>query len=283
MKRLMSAAAPSNVACDAPRLPMGARLLLALERWFPVVDAPADARAGEHAQYEYAKAADSFSRAIDELGGPDALAEKRIVDFGCGWGGESAWLAERAGEVIGCDIDFRSLQAAERFRRMRRRNNLRFHLIRDGRLPVKDASIDAVLSTNVFEHVMEPAAMLAEIRRVLKPGGSFITTFGPLFYSPRGYHLCWATQVPWAHLIFGRRNVLAVRNAKRSPIDADSWEATGLNRLTFTGFTRAVKNADLQPLRLRRTAVRGAGPLAHLPGVGELLTFGVDAHLRRAA
>jgi len=53
------------------------------------------------------------------------------------------------------------------------------HVDGDGRLDVDDHSIDAVLSTQVLEHVREPAAYLAEARRVLKPGGRLaLTTHG---------------------------------------------------------------------------------------------------------
>ncbi len=40
------------------------------------------------------------------------------------------------------------------------------------RLPLRDASVDAVVSLSVFEHLPDPFAMAAELRRVLKPGGT---------------------------------------------------------------------------------------------------------------
>jgi SAM-dependent methyltransferase len=40
------------------------------------------------------------------------------------------------------------------------------------RLPVRDASLDLVVSVNVLEHVAEPARALAELRRALRPGGA---------------------------------------------------------------------------------------------------------------
>jgi SAM-dependent methyltransferase len=39
------------------------------------------------------------------------------------------------------------------------------------RLPLRDACMDAVVSLGVFEHLPDPFAMAAEIRRILKPGG----------------------------------------------------------------------------------------------------------------
>ena len=43
-------------------------------------------------------------------------------------------------------------------------------------LPIADARIDAVLCTEVLEHVPNPAQVIAEIGRVLKPGGRFLLT-----------------------------------------------------------------------------------------------------------
>ena len=55
----------------------------------------------------------------------------------------------------------------------------------DGRLPVPDESFDVVLSTQALEHVEDPAAYLAECRRVLRPGGrALITTHGTMVFHP---------------------------------------------------------------------------------------------------
>jgi len=263
---------------DSPAdLSLRARLLLALERRFPTVDAPVHGQ--EQAAYEYAKATGSYAPFVEAIGG---LEGKTVLDFGCGWGGETAWLAERAERAVGTDIDASALDAARAFGRERAITNVTFEPCTDRTLPFEDGQFDAIFSTNVFEHVMRPTDMLREIRRVLKPGGAFVSTFGPLFYSPLGYHLPWATQAPFAHLVFGLRPMIEVRNLKRQPgIAVSTWEETGLNRITFAKFRAAVEASGLEAHRLRRLPVRGMTTLAKLPGVGDLFTFGIDCHLRR--
>jgi SAM-dependent methyltransferase len=55
----------------------------------------------------------------------------------------------------------------------------------DGTLPLEAASVDAVLSTQVLEHVTDPGAYLAECFRVLRPGGRLLlTTHGLMVYHP---------------------------------------------------------------------------------------------------
>jgi SAM-dependent methyltransferase len=48
-------------------------------------------------------------------------------------------------------------------------------------MPFSDASIDVVLCTQVLEHIPEPMAVLAEIRRVLKPGGTLLLSVPSIF------------------------------------------------------------------------------------------------------
>lgn len=55
----------------------------------------------------------------------------------------------------------------------------------DGRLPLADASVDAVLSTQVLEHVADPRAHLDECHRVIRPGGRMLlSTHGIMVYHP---------------------------------------------------------------------------------------------------
>ncbi len=49
------------------------------------------------------------------------------------------------------------------------------------RLPIKDQSVDVVLATEVLEHVADVEAAVAEVHRVLRPGGHLLATV-PFIY-----------------------------------------------------------------------------------------------------
>ncbi len=58
-------------------------------------------------------------------------------------------------------------------------------LTSDARVPAGDESFDAVLSTQVLEHVADPGLYLAECFRVLRPGGRMLlSTHGVFVYHP---------------------------------------------------------------------------------------------------
>jgi SAM-dependent methyltransferase len=48
-------------------------------------------------------------------------------------------------------------------------------------MPLADASIDVVLCTQVLEHIPDPIAVIGEIRRVLKPGGTLLLSVPSIF------------------------------------------------------------------------------------------------------
>lgn len=75
-------------------------------------------------------------------------------------------------------------------------------LIKDGRLPLPDASFDIVVSDYVLEHVERPAAFMGEVYRVLEPGGSFF------FRTPNCMHyiaLASAVTPHWFHEAISNR------------------------------------------------------------------------------
>ena len=97
---------------------------------------------------------------------------ERIVDIGCGPGFYCAELAEEvgpSGSIVGVDESAAMLALAER--RCAQFANVELVEGEATAVPVADASCDAAISVQVQEYVPDIGASLAEILRVLKPGG----------------------------------------------------------------------------------------------------------------
>lgn len=92
----------------------------------------------------------------------------RVVDVGCGNGQFLARMRDLGWEVLGVEPDAHAARlAAERFGLTVVPSTLE-----EASLP--DDSVDAVTMSHVIEHVPDPVGLLAECRRVLKPGGAVV-------------------------------------------------------------------------------------------------------------
>jgi SAM-dependent methyltransferase len=67
---------------------------------------------------------------------------------------------------------------------------------------IPDQSFDLVVSWSALEHISNPSVVFAECLRILKPGGYLYLHFGPLYYSPWGYHHYSVIKCPYLHLLF---------------------------------------------------------------------------------
>ncbi len=128
-----------------------------------------------------------------------------VLDLGCSDGAmTSGYLDRGADKVIGVDIDAAAIRMA---RHRCRSSRASFVESTVGSLPLTSEVVDVVICYDVFEHVAQPATVLEECFRVLRPGGKMlIGTWG--WYHPFAPHL-WSTMpVPWAHVFFSERTVL---------------------------------------------------------------------------
>jgi ubiquinone/menaquinone biosynthesis C-methylase UbiE len=101
-----------------------------------------------------------------EFLGPWLHRATRILDAGCGPGGNGAWLA-RHGDVIGVDISPDALA----FVRSRRPTTTPVRANVEA-LPFADRTFDVVAALTVLYAVSDDAAALREFARVLRPGGA---------------------------------------------------------------------------------------------------------------
>lgn len=109
--------------------------------------------------------------------GPD-----NILDWGCGWGQVTHMLRE-AGMAVTA-FDYREKVAADGLHPLELYPGLEAYLSSEPvKLPFENGAFDAVLSCGVLEHVQEPDGSLEEIKRVLRPGGTFYVYKLPNRYS----------------------------------------------------------------------------------------------------
>lgn len=96
----------------------------------------------------------------------------RILDIGCGDGLFSEILFEgKEIDLVGMDFDARELKLAGHRGLYQDRIAASAH-----NQPFPDESFDHILSNSVLEHIPNPALVLSEITRLLKPGGKMIIT-----------------------------------------------------------------------------------------------------------
>ena len=95
-----------------------------------------------------------------------------VGDLGCGTGETSAALAPFVARTIAVDRSGEMLQAARR--RLRDVPNVEIRRGELESLPVEDGELDAALMLLVLHHVPDPAAVLLESARTLRPRGRFV-------------------------------------------------------------------------------------------------------------
>ena len=97
----------------------------------------------------------------------------RLLDFGCGPGTISVGLARAVapGEMHGVDMAEAQIETAREMAASQGQDNAIFHVGDVTELQFEDNFFDVAHCRNVLMHVPDTAAVLSEVKRVLKPGG----------------------------------------------------------------------------------------------------------------
>jgi len=276
--------------------------------------APAAARHARLAASAEHRRADERTYPFDRYFGRDLrllLGGAVALDLGCFTGGRSAAWIERYGiaRLVGIDVDPRIVAGARRFAAAEGLPADFASGVGEA-LPFAAATFDAILSFDVFEHVQDPERVLAECRRVLKPGGRLYAVF-PSYWHPTEHHLGLVTRTPCLHWCFRGRDlvraydaIIAARGARatwyrRASPELRPWERghtlNGTTHARFVALARAVGfetvAMPLTPLFTagraveRRPLLRVLGPLcaalARVPGLRELVLHRVVAIVAR--
>lgn len=97
----------------------------------------------------------------------------RVLDFGCGPGTISVGLARgvEPGELHGIDMEESQIEIARSIAKAGGHDNATFHVGDVTDLPFEDSFFDMVHGHAIFTYVPDTQAAMAEVKRVLKPGG----------------------------------------------------------------------------------------------------------------
>jgi SAM-dependent methyltransferase len=139
---------------------------------------PASARRLGYDPAEIAALPPAVTEAFAGVGNPLALGELRpgqtVLDLGCGAGVDSILAAPKvgpAGRVVGVDMTEEMVQKARANVAAAGITNIELHHGEADRLPLDDASVDVVITNGVFNLCLDKPKVLAEVFRVLRPGG----------------------------------------------------------------------------------------------------------------
>ncbi len=104
------------------------------------------------------------------------LAEKAVLEVGCGAGDFAIQLAHLGARVEAVDFSQHAIELAQRRAASQSVVALQFRQGDAQELPFADSTFDVVLSCECLEHLPDPQKALREMSRVLKPGGHLVLT-----------------------------------------------------------------------------------------------------------
>jgi SAM-dependent methyltransferase len=162
----------------------------------------------------------------------------RLLDLGCGFGRHSYQAARIGAEVVAFDASADEVRKVQdTFGAMAVAGELDAGAARVGavqgdalRLPFASGSFDRVIASEVLEHIPADDTAMAELARVLRPGGSMAVTVprcGPEFINwalSDEYH-----NVPGGHVRIYRRRQLVDRLRRTGLQEVGSHHAHGLH------------------------------------------------------
>jgi O-antigen biosynthesis protein len=211
---------------------------------------------------------------------------RRVLDLGSGEGFGAALLADTAKTVTGVDIDARTV---EHSRANYVAPNLGFEVASATDLSAfADGAFDAVVAFEMIEHVAEHERVLAEIARVLAPGGLLVmsTPERQAYSDDRGfvnpYHARELTQDEFAALLrtrFASLALFAQRAVTGSRIEA--LEPAGGHLAVRIERAEGEWRVAGAPAPLYLVAIASDGALPDLPGESSLIDYGLEVLAER--
>jgi len=132
-------------------------------------------RAGLHPHISAAKVPFKIFEFRELLRGSPVRSTDRVLDLGCGIGSQTLLVGRRCREIVGVDILPDAIETARaQARSFEGLVDAKFHCGPVERLGLPERSFDKVFSFCVIEHIPNCDEVLAELARLLVPGGELV-------------------------------------------------------------------------------------------------------------
>ena len=114
---------------------------------------------------------------------------RKILDFGCGSGWLSVYLARQGFEVIGVDVAAQAIKLAETCA-LQEDLKIAFDVSDIASLTYADASFDGIVANSIFEHftLSQAESMTRKVHDMLTPDGVFVGCFDKVGGGPGEYY-----------------------------------------------------------------------------------------------
>jgi SAM-dependent methyltransferase len=188
-------------------------------------------------KYDTATIAARTRKSLLEVHGAIGLADKRVLEIGCGTGYNVWFLGHHFGaEATGIDVAERNTWKAL----SDEKTKFVWADITDAN-PLPEKHFDRIISFAVWEHITHPYRALQEVYRMLKPGG-LVWMNANLYRGPVASHLYREIKFPWPHLLFSDEVIKEFYRRKGMKERGAAW----VNKLTWAQYEQYFKQIGFE-------------------------------------
>ncbi len=186
------------------------------------------------------------------------IAGKRILDFGCGSGASTMWLARLfpESEIVGIELERDLLRVARaRLEHYRFKNVRLFQSPSGTELPEELGTFDLIVLSAVYEHLLpsERKAVLPQLWSLLNDKGILFLDQTPHRYFPLELH---TTSLPLINYLPDGLTLKAARKFSRRVSASDSWESllrAGIRGATVSEIRKGLRDSKSRAVMLAPT------------------------------